>query len=405
MKTYKISIIGDVMSESVLLDAVKQSDGSYDYDPIFLPLKGILSEADYRIANLETPVAGEDLTYSQTIVSFNAPESLVTALQKIGIDAVSTANNHATDRGQAGLVRTLDTLDRLGMPHTGTYRKGEKDRIHYFTLGETKIAMIAYTYGVNVWPTEDEETDPDQVNFLVYPGDKRRVKTAPQYFFDALKFIKETTGQEVSWADRQSLKQILGITVPYPDDTNCEESVLHRMDDPIRADLMEAKKNADLVLYVPHTGGQFNVEPGHASEVALDTAAKMGFDAILAAHSHTSQKAAYLGDCPTFYSLGNVSMSSNTVYSQHQTLPMFGVVAHLYVTDKKITGAGYSLFKICEEEGKPGTMRVVPVDELYASLTDEAEKEQLVRDVESVVTRISGASLTGPEAIRREYRL
>ncbi|MBQ3865359.1 MAG: CapA family protein [Clostridia bacterium] len=405
MRPYKISIIGDVMSESVLLEGVRKPDGTYDYDPVFLPLKGLLDEADYRIANLETPVAGEELTYSQTIVSFNAPESLVTALQKIGIDAVSTANNHATDRGQTGLLNTLDTLDRLGVPHTGTYRKGEKDRIHYFTLGDTRIAMIAYTYGVNVWPTEDAETDEDQVNFIVPPTESRKVRSAPQFFFDTVRFIKETTGQDVSWPDRQRLKRVLQLSIPYPDDSHCEEKVLHMNDEKLRKDLAEARKNADLVLYVPHTGGQFNVLPGHASRVAIDTAAKMGFDAILAAHSHTSQMAAYLGDCPTFYSLGNVSMSSNTVYSAHETLPMFGVVAHLYVQDKAIVRAGYSLFKICEKEGDPGSMRVVPVDELYASLTDRDEKEGLITDVAAVVERISGATLTGPEAIRREYRL
>lgn len=403
MKTYKISVIGDVMSESTLLESVRQADGSYNYDEVFLPLKGLLAEADYRIANLESPVAGEEMEYAKSIVSFNAPDSLVTALQKIGIDAVSTANNHATDRGNEGLIRTLDTLDRLGMAHTGTYRSADEERIHYFQLGDTTVAMIAYTYGVNEWPTQDKPTGLEQLNFLIHPEDKRRVTIAPKYFGEAMAFIKEATGQELDWTQKIQMKSILQIPIPYPDDSKCDESVLHRMVPQIRKDLEEARKKADLVLYLPHTGGQFNVLPGHASEVAMENAAKMGFDAILAAHSHTTQKAAYLGDCPAFYSLGNVSMCSRTVYSQHQTLPMYGLVAQLYVAEKEIVRVGYSIFKIVDEEGSP--MRIVPVDELYAALSDPEEKAALEKDVAEVVERVCGASLHGPDAIRREYRL
>ena len=413
MKTYKITVLGDVMSEGPLLQGVRRPDGSYDYDPVFLPLKGLMDEADNRIVNLETPVAGEDLGYTDNIISFNAPRSLVTALQKIGVDAVSTANTHAVDRGATGLVRTLDTLDELGLAHTGTYRKGEKERIHYFTLGDTRLAMIASTYEVNAWSTFEtntgsgggDEADLDQINFLFEPGLDRGIYNAPKAFRDAMALAEEFTGKGLSWEERLRIKATLGLPVPYRDDNTCDESVLHARDEVLRADFEEAKKHADVVLFLPHTGGQFNVEPGHVSEVVADTAVKLGADAVLAAHSHTTQKAAWLGGCPTFYSLGNVSMSSNTFYSQHQTLPMYGLAAHLYVSGGKINDAGYSVFKIVEKPGEPGSMRVVPVDELYASLTGAEEKTALEKDVEAVVRRVSGASLTGAAAIRREYRL
>ena len=405
MKTYKISVLGDVMCESPLLDGRKQRDGSYDFDPVFMPLKGLLDEADYRIANLESPIAGEELGYAKSIYSFNTPESIVTALQKIGIDAVSTANNHAADRGAQGFYKTLDNLDRLGMPHTGTYRKGEKNRIHYFTVGDTKVAMIAYTCAVNGWANVRDELELDQVNFLFRPGLDRKLNTQPQGFLDAMSVVEEVTGQTIPWEDRLRCKLAMGISLIYSDDAHCDESILHAMDDKLRADVEEAKRNADLVIYLPHVGGQFNVEPGSSTTIAAESAVKLGVDAVFGSHAHTTQKAAYLGDTPVFYSLGNVSMSSNTMYSQKQTLPMYGLIGHLYVAGGKIVNTTYSVFKITEKEGKPGTMRVVPVDELYASLRTKKEKEALVADVEQIVTRVSGASLRGADAIRREYRL
>ena len=399
----KISVIGDVMTEYELLRTLKQEDGSYDYDPVFLPLKGLLSEADYRIANLETPVAGEDLGYSPNYYSFNAPESLVTALQKIGIDAVSTANNHAADRKGEGFRRTIASLDRLGMPHTGTYLDpDEKQRNLYFTIGDTRFAMIAYTYGVNGWVAlkPEEGLKDTQVNFLTSPKDKR-VAPSPQYFLDAVKYIEEITGYTLDWTEKVKLKKILKVPVPYPDDFSHDSCppYLERL----KEDYDEARKNADVVLFVPHVGGQFNDTPGTLSTYLIGEAVKMGFDAVFAAHSHTSQKAVMEGTVPTFYSLGNVSMSARTPYAQPQTLPNFGLVGHIYVEGKKIVKSTYSIFKIVEDGDE--NMRVVPVDELYASLTDPEKKAALEADVAAVANRVSGLTATGKDAIQREYDL
>ncbi len=145
----KITVFGDIMVEPPFLQQVKTSDG-YDFVPSFAPLKGILEDSDYVIANLETPLAGEEAGYTSRIVSFNAPDCLLDGLKEIGVDAVSTANNHCLDRGYEGLARTLDALDRYGIAHTGTYRAGETgDRIHYFTVGQTRFALISYTFSTN----------------------------------------------------------------------------------------------------------------------------------------------------------------------------------------------------------------------------------------------------------------
>ena len=99
--------------------------------------------------------------------------------------------------------------------------------------------------------------------------------------------------------------------------------------------------------------------------------------------------------------MGNVSMSPGTFYSVSESLPEYGVAAHLYVENKRISKVAISLFKMVEENGEP--MRIVPVDDLYNALAGE-KREKLVADVSSVFQRITGRAL--PEgALQKEYDL
>ena len=101
----KVTIIGDIMVEPPFMQQVEK-DGCHDFGPSFAPLKTLLADSDYVIGNLETPLAGPESGYTHELVSFNSPDVLVEALQAIGVDAVSTANNHSLDRGYEGLART-----------------------------------------------------------------------------------------------------------------------------------------------------------------------------------------------------------------------------------------------------------------------------------------------------------
>jgi len=129
--------------------------------------------------------------------------------------------------------------------------------------------------------------------------------------------------------------------------------------------------------------------------------AALGFDAVFAAHSHTSQKAEYLTGMPCFYSMGNVSMSPGTFYSVSECLPEYGLAAHLYISDKAIQKVTFSIFKMVEENDEP--LRVVPVHELIETLSGE-KREKLLADVASVYERVTGKALPGEE-LQAEYDL
>ena len=78
----KITLVGDIMIEPPVLKAARQKDGSYNFDEVFAHTQGLLDEADFLVGNLETPLAGEEATYTQEYYVFNAPDAYADAVKK-----------------------------------------------------------------------------------------------------------------------------------------------------------------------------------------------------------------------------------------------------------------------------------------------------------------------------------
>ena len=122
-----IVFAGDAMQHKAQIDAASRGGGVYDYSDCFKALSPYISDADYAVVNLETPLGGEP--YSG-YPCFSAPDSYLDALTDAGFDMMLTANNHTLDKRDRGLVRTLDKLDERNVTHLGTYRNAaERDSV------------------------------------------------------------------------------------------------------------------------------------------------------------------------------------------------------------------------------------------------------------------------------------
>ncbi|MDQ0058102.1 CapA family protein [Paenibacillus harenae] len=145
--------VGDIMMHSPQLPgSYDQATKKYNFNPFFTEVKPILAEGDWVIANLETPVAGAKYGYSG-YPNFNAPSELVEALQGAGFNLLTTANNHSLDKGEGGVLGTLETLKGYGMEHTGTASsQQEADQLLIAERNGIKMGLIAYTYGTNGIP-------------------------------------------------------------------------------------------------------------------------------------------------------------------------------------------------------------------------------------------------------------
>lgn len=142
---------GDAMMHQAQLDAAHSLAGGhgYNYSDCFSQVRDMVSQADYAVVNLETPLGSGGFS---GYPCFNAPVQYATALSDAGFDLFLTANNHTLDRRDRGLRYTIAALDSLHIPHIGTYA-GEDARAsaipYVVDVKGFKIGFLNYTYGTN----------------------------------------------------------------------------------------------------------------------------------------------------------------------------------------------------------------------------------------------------------------
>ena len=148
----KLVFVGDVMGHGNQIKGAWHDGGDscYNYAPSIQGMKDYISSADLAIANLEVTFAGAPYT---GYPAFSSHHSLAVALQDAGFDMLVTANNHIMDRGPKGLKSTLEALDSLGIPHTGTFKDSAAWKANNPLIMEKnnfRLAFLSYTYGMNM---------------------------------------------------------------------------------------------------------------------------------------------------------------------------------------------------------------------------------------------------------------
>lgn len=140
---------GDAMQHKGQLDAANQGQDVYNYAECFELVKDLVSEADFAVVNLETPLGGKPY---RGYPCFSAPDSYAEALIDAGFDLLLTANNHTLDAHDKGLRRTVTVLDSLAIPHIGTYTNAsarEQEIPKIIKIKGIKVGFLNYTYGTN----------------------------------------------------------------------------------------------------------------------------------------------------------------------------------------------------------------------------------------------------------------
>ncbi|MEU9161061.1 CapA family protein [Streptomyces sp. NPDC048424] len=163
---------GDIIPyPSIVQRSADDADGAgeYDFRKILAGVKPLVSAADLAICHHEIPYGRPGGPYTG-YPTFKAPHQLADALKDAGYDGCSTASNHTLDDGYEGLARTLDHLDRVGIPHVGSARSAEEAKSPArLTAGGAQVAQLSYTYGTNGIPLPQDK--PWAVNLI----DKDRI--------------------------------------------------------------------------------------------------------------------------------------------------------------------------------------------------------------------------------------
>ncbi len=108
-------------------------------------LRGLVASADLAVLNLECCVSarGEPWASQFKAFHFRAPPQAVKALARLGVDAVTLANNHVLDYGYAALADTLALLHRAGIATAGAgMDAGQARAPARLRAGGTEIALL-----------------------------------------------------------------------------------------------------------------------------------------------------------------------------------------------------------------------------------------------------------------------
>ena len=210
-------------------------------DPL-QPFAAILDDADYRIANLENPIAESGSAIDNKPYTFRARPRVLPVLQG-RFDAVGLANNHTGDYGRDALLETLHHLDSAGIARFGAGRNlSEAHQPLWINRKGMKIAVLGY----NEFKPRHFEAGPD------WPG--------------------------VAWSE----------------------------DHQVIADIRAAKAaGADLVIPFMHWGWERETQPSERQRSFARRLIDEGAALVVGSHPHVTQGAETYRGKPIIYSLGN----------------------------------------------------------------------------------------------------
>lgn len=261
--TLLIGGVGDLLMHKYIHNAAQKRKSQYSY--LWKNISSHIRGVDIMYANLETPLAAglardgslhkdpgvywdeREYIYSG-YPSFNTPPALAINLVDGGFDIVSTANNHAADRGYRGVDMTIDSLKKANLPFSGTRKKGERHSFTtYIKKKGWKVAFIACTYGVNGYRGESIQS------------------------------------QVLHCYEQKSL---------------------------LLSEIRNAKRQADAVIVTPHWGSEDSFSPSSEQVNLGREIADAGADAIIGTHAHVIQPMKKYAtrdgrEVPVFYGTGN----------------------------------------------------------------------------------------------------
>jgi len=347
-ETIKISIAlaGDIMVHSdQLAYAYDRQTGTYSFAGVFDEVAEYLGAADITIANLETTLAGREKGYTG-YPKFNSPEEILLSLREAGIDVLTTANNHSMDRGEYGVLKTIEHLEEAGMLHTGTFASADSRRVPLIVdVKGVKLGILSYTYGTNGLPV------PRGKEYLVNLLDMRQVKQ-----------------------DIDLLRQ----------------------------------EGAEVVIVNPHHGVEYRRIPGDQERQVVEELFASGADIVAGSHTHVIQPMAVRdtereGGLFAAYSLGNFVSGQKGRYRDTGIIVTLTVEKEIETGSIRLDSAGYVPVWVHRYTDKGRLKsRVIPVEKAitdYQMGTDDwlsyEDYQRLLEVWDETLTHLAGPD--GPE--------
>lgn len=336
-------------------------DGGYEG---FAQLQECIHNHDVAFLNLESTFhEGEGFPAAQSggTWAMSDPRTL-DDMQTYGFNLFNTANNHAGDYSEGGVLATIRNLRERDMVFAGTGEDlGEASRACYLETKHARVAMIACSAIAGRHPSMAGDTTRDCIG---RPG-LNPLRYSEIYHVDPETFQKAQQVVSTSGMNRLTEKSIRNGFTPPPkegtlsvggksfllDDHCWIESKVNQQDmDRIAAEIAEAKRQADIVLVSVHNhyiDGSDNTEAPKFLRDFAHNCIDAGADAIIGHGPHELQGIELYKGGLILYSIGNFIFQTDTVAVQpwdayaNRGLPADTKVGHYMDVRSKNGTAGY----------------------------------------------------------------
>lgn len=243
-KEYKASLImvGDALIHSnIYLDA-KNEDGSYDFKPMLEYTKPIIEQYDLKYYNQETILGGKNLGLS-SYPRFNSPTEVGDAFIDSGFNLVSLATNHTMDKGEEGVLRSLNYWNsKENIVKAGQYSSfDDRGQERIYDINGIKYAFFSYTTWTNG--------------------------------------LETPTGKE------------------YLNNVYSNEKA--------QEDIEKVKGKVDVILVAMHWGTEYSLGVDEKQTEIANYLSSLGVDIIIGSHPHVVEPVERIGKTLVIYSLGN----------------------------------------------------------------------------------------------------
>lgn len=302
INTATIGMVGDVLLHNPIYTYP-------DFDFAFEAVKDQMTGIDFLMANQESMPGGTELGLS-TYPKFNSPKHILPALQNVGVDMITYANNHTFDKGEAGVRKAIEHAKEYGIPYVGAY-ESFKDRKtqRIVEVNGMKIGVLAYTYGTNV------ELDLHDKEYLV------------------------------NYIDRE------------------------RMENEIK----EMKPMVDVTIVSLHWGPEYHLETSDDQAELAQFVADTGADVLFGHHPHVLQRYGEVDGMKVFFSLGNFYSAQPFDYTNFGGISRLSVTKEQTGDDKTITIEDPRFFPTGVIRDGDNRFKVVPLKQAYPKIKYDEE--------------------------------
>lgn len=264
-------------------------------------LREQLNAADILMINHEFAFSDRGTPMPDKQFTFRCSPSYVTALQEMGVDIVTLANNHSLDFGPEALTDTFTTLDSAGISYVGAGDSVSRaEQLQVIEVNGKKFGFLGVTRVV-----------PD-----------------------------------VSWKIENAAP---GLFSCY------EDSRLVEL-------VKEGRNQCDFLVVYPHWGLERHEYPEEYQTSIATRCFQAGADLIVGAHSHCLQGVEYIEGKPVFYSLGNFIFGYNIERSAYlkvtvaadgsaayQMIPVFAAGGVTQLADEAASAETFALLNRISE--------------------------------------------------------